>query len=106
MKTILYQLARLDINAAQDWYNDEQPGLGEEFTDEFYDALQWLERQPGMGSKRYAHLMPGAQLRCWSLDRFPFLLFYRCVQRTDGMTLEVIRVIHENRDIAKAWLKH
>ncbi|MDW3688597.1 type II toxin-antitoxin system RelE/ParE family toxin [Cupriavidus sp. CV2] len=94
--------ARKDANAAQDWYNDAAPGLGEAFTDEFVSALAFLAEHPSVGSRRYAHFLPGDSLRVWSLDRFPFLVFYR----VNGDMLDVLRVLHERRDIVASLIAH
>jgi len=94
--------ARGDANAAQDWYDDAAPGLGEAFTDELLSVLAFLAEHPSVGSRRYAHLLPDESLRFWSLDRFPFLVFYRVV----GEVLDVVRVLHERRDIEASLIAH
>ncbi|SPD66872.1 conserved protein of unknown function (plasmid) [Cupriavidus taiwanensis] len=53
-------------------------------------------------ARAYAHLLPDASLRVWSLDRFPFLVFYR----VSGEVLDVVRVLHERRDIAASLIAH
>lgn len=58
--------------------------------------------QPGVGSRRYAHFLPDQSLRVWQLDRFPFLVFYRI----DGVWLEVLRVLHERRDLLPNLIAH
>jgi toxin ParE1/3/4 len=47
-------------------------------------------------------LLAGNALRFWSLDRFPFLVFYR----VQGDELQVLRILHERRDIPTAWMVH
>lgn len=66
-----------DAEAAQDWYDNVAPGLGEAFTDELLGMLYFLAQHPTVDSRRYTHLLPDASLRFWPLDRFPFLIFYR-----------------------------
>ncbi|WP_366942080.1 type II toxin-antitoxin system RelE/ParE family toxin [Cupriavidus basilensis] len=46
--------------------------------------------------------MPGDSLRVWSFDRFPFLVFYR----VNGDMLDVLRVLHERRDIVASLIAH
>ncbi|MBB3015965.1 type II toxin-antitoxin system RelE/ParE family toxin [Cupriavidus alkaliphilus] len=94
--------ARGDADAAQDWYDDAAPGLGNAFTDEFLSALAFLVEHPSVGSRRYAHLLPDESLRVWSFDRFPFLVFYR----VSGDVLDVVRVLHERRDIVASLIAH
>jgi toxin ParE1/3/4 len=102
MRLRIYPAALTDADEAYDWYNQARAGLGEEFSQELEQALDVLLRQPGMGSKRYAYLLAGNALRFWSLDRFPFLVFYR-VQSDE---LQVLRILHERRDIPTAWMIH
>lgn len=92
--------ARRDADAAQDWYDEAAAGLGEAFTDELLNALDFLVGQPDVGSLRYAHLLPDASLRVWSLDRFPFLVFYR----VSGEVLDVVRILHERRDVVASLI--
>lgn len=94
--------ARGDADAAQDWYDNIAPGLGEAFTDELLGMLSFLAQHPSVGSRRYAHLLPDASLRFWPLDRFPFLVFYR----VSGAVLDVVRVLHERRDIDASLITH
>lgn len=94
--------ARGDANAAQDWYDDAAPRLGEAFTDELLSVLAFLVEHPSVGSRRYAHLLPDESLRVWSLDRFPFLVFYR----VDGDMLDVLRILHERRDLVASLIRH
>ena len=93
MRLSIYPAALADADKAYDWYNEARSGLGEEFAQELEQALDVLLHQPGMGSKRYAYLLDDSALRFWSLDRFPFLLFYRV--RNDE--LQVLRILHEPR---------
>lgn len=102
MRLSVYPAARADMDSAQDWYDQAQPGLGEEFTDELVQAFELLARQPHVGSRRYAHLLEGGNLRFWALDRFPFLVFYQ----VQDDALAVLRVLHERRDIQSAWGSH
>lgn len=55
--------AQEDAENAQDWYDEAAPGLGEAFTETYLDALEMLVNMPGIGSRRYAYLFPGINLR-------------------------------------------
>ncbi len=61
-------------------------------------ALELLADNPAMGTRRYAHLLPGVLLRMWPLQRFPYIIFYLDVPRT----LDVLRFLHAHRDIPAA----
>lgn len=45
-----HPLVRADLQSAYDWYEDELPGLGSEFREEFYRACRKLRQ----GVLRYA----------------------------------------------------
>lgn len=92
----LTSVARQDVLGVVDFYAGVDPAVAEAFVNEFEAALQDLCNHPVKGSRRYAHLLPDRALRVWQLERFPFLIFYR----RQGKTLEVLRVLHERRDLA------
>ena len=96
MKFKLAPSAKNDVLDITDYYTNVSAPLAESFVAELETTLRALCLQPGLGSRRYAHLLPNHSLRSWRLDRFPFLLFYRI----DGVWLEVLRVLHERRDIS------
>ena len=88
-------LATADIDHAAAYLFEENPAAATAFVDALENALTLLSEQPGIGSTRYAHLLPGATLRMWPLSGFPYLIFY--LERAD--ILEVIRVLHGVRDL-------
>lgn len=55
---------------------------------------------PATGSPRYAHELNLPGLRCWSLARYPYLVFY--VEHPDH--IDVWRLLHGQRDIP-AWMQ-
>lgn len=76
--------------------------LAERFVDELEVTLHGLCSQAGVGSRREAHFLIDQSLRMWQLGRFPFLLFYRI----DGQLLDVLRVLHERRDLSADLIPH
>jgi toxin ParE1/3/4 len=96
VKFKLAPVAKDDIVEITDYYTDISAELAENFVSELEATLHALCQQPGLGSRRYAHLLPNQSLRVWRLDRFPFLLFYL----VDGAWIDVLRVLHERRDIS------
>ena len=95
------QQAHQDVRDALAWYRQEAGtavALG--FIDALEQAYTHISRHPGTGSPRYAHELNLPGLRCWSLGRYPYLVFY--VEQTDR--LDVWRVLHSQRDIA-AWMQ-
>lgn len=69
----------------------------------FVDALErtygHIALTPQGGSLRFAHELDLPGLRCWPLQRYPYMVFY--VPMTDHA--DVWRVLHGARDIP-AWM--
>jgi len=62
-------------------------------------AFLHIRRHPATGSPCYVHELDLPALRCWRVQRYPYLVFY--VERDDY--IDVWRVLHGQRDIP-AWL--
>ncbi|WP_222909140.1 type II toxin-antitoxin system RelE/ParE family toxin [Pseudomonas sp. DNDY-54] len=93
-------LAVQDVDEAVTYYLNEQAeaaALG--FIDALERAYKHIGRYPASGSSRYAHELDLPELRCWSLKRYPYVVFY--VERDDH--IDVWRLLHGMRDIP-AWL--
>ncbi|MFS2054340.1 type II toxin-antitoxin system RelE/ParE family toxin [Variovorax sp. Varisp41] len=58
-------------------------------------AYAHIGRHPATGSTRYAHDLNLPGLRSWSLNRFPYVVFY--MEHPDH--IDVWRVLHGHRDI-------
>lgn len=92
--------ANRDVGEAIDHYlseSAEQAALG--FIDALEKAYAHIARHPATGSPRYAHALNLPGLRCWSLTRYPHLVFF--IERDDH--IDVWRVLHGQRDIP-TWL--
>lgn len=100
-RVVLRERARRDVEAAVDWYRDE---AGEDTALGFVDALEvalgHVGRYPSSGSARYSVELGIPALRCWQLERFPYLVFY--VERDDH--IDVWRVLHGHRDMP-SWMR-
>ena len=93
--------ARRDIEEAVDFYAreaGERVALG--FIDMVESAYRAIAIRPIAGSPRYASELNLPGLRCRSLRRYPYLVFY--VEREDH--IDVWRVLHARRDIP-AWMQ-
>lgn len=89
-------LAQQDIGNAFDHYlSVASPAVATDFVFELDACMQHIERFPGAGSLRYAELLDLEGLRCTVVNRFPYFIFY--VERDD--CLDVVRVLHQHRDI-------
>ena len=88
--------ARHDVEEAVSGYLDEgSPQAALNFIDALESAFDHIGRRPATGSPRYAHELNLPGLRCWSVAKFPYVLFY--VEQADH--IDVWRVLHEQRDI-------
>jgi toxin ParE1/3/4 len=83
-----HPLVRADLQSAYDWYEDELPGLGGEFREEFFRAYRKL----GSGPLLYAVRFSG--IRRLNLDRFPYGIFY--IVELDEV--KVLAVLHGSRE--------
>jgi len=101
LKLDVQPLAVVEMADALAYYSDISPNLGKQFDEQLDAALALLCASPGLGGRRFAHLYRHIDLRCWSLDRFPFRIFYA----VHGNSLRVYRVCHERRNITKALLR-
>src|SRR5262245_8326004 len=80
--------AQREFDAAVDWYEKQQPGLGDEFIDDVRDALRRIAESP--------EARPFAQPpnRKALLSDFPYLIIYR----VDATEIVVSAVFHTSRD--------
>lgn len=92
--------ASADLAEVLAYYAAASPTLPEAFLEQVEIALTLLRGSPHVGSRRFAHFFPGIDLRTWSLDRFPFRIFYM----VEGDTLHVLRLDHERRNVTSKTL--
>lgn len=92
----LRQRAIHDADTAFDYLQAEAPaGTAENFVGELERAFGLFARHPLTGSLRLAFELDIPNLRTWSLDRFPHLIFYVA----SGDQVDVWRILHTSRDI-------
>jgi len=85
-----------DIDAAINYYLKKAGvQVARDFIDELEAVVVRVAKLPSIGSLRYAHSMDLPGLRCWSLKRFPYIVFY--IEK-EGR-IEIARVLHEKMDI-------
>lgn len=83
-----------EIGEAQEWYESQSPGLGEEFIAAMELQLKRLEQAPLL----YAEVIPS--VRRAFLPRFPYGLFYA----VRGSLVHVLAVLHDARN-PRHWPK-
>jgi len=97
----LRQLAVADIEQVIDHYRDiADPDTAERFIDALSQAVNRISHHPSIGSLRFAYELGLPELRCWPLQRFPYLVF--SMEAAD--TVQVWRGLHAHSDIP-SWLQ-
>lgn len=93
---VLTRQASADLEQAFAHYFDAVDlALAERFRDAADAALAHIARHPGTGSPRYARGGELAGLRFWTLNDFPFAVFYLA----GPQRIDVLRVLHQASDI-------
>lgn len=93
-EVVLRVRAERDIQTAYNWYEEQQPGLGEEYLLSLQKRLEAIRKFPESCPVVYRGV------RRAMLARFPYLVFY--IPRSDRIV--VLAILHMSRDPAK-WPK-
>lgn len=80
--------AQSDLLEARDWYDRQQPGLGDAFSAEINAAMSRVAAMPEMFAVRWQ------DVRACRPRRFPYLIYYRAL----ADRVEVLAVLHASRD--------
>ena len=80
--------AEADLLNARDWYEEQQPGLGEVFSAAFESAVTRISAMPEMYVKALR------DIRRAKVRKFPYLIYYRILSDP----IEMIAVLHGSRD--------
>jgi toxin ParE1/3/4 len=91
-------LADADIDAVLAYVRKRSPAGARRLLASLEQNFERLSRDPGIGSSRYAHVLPVEGLHVWQVVGWPYLIFY--LERSDH--LDVVRVLHGARDIPSA----
>jgi plasmid stabilization system protein ParE len=83
--------ALADVRAAQAWYEDQRPGLGDRFLTFLEECLEIVVKNPELFEVAYK------QYRRTILRKFPYVVFYKY----NGETVKVYAVFHSARDPRK-----
>jgi plasmid stabilization system protein ParE len=80
--------AELDVRAIARWYDDEEPGLGDQFTDHLKAVVSRISALPN----QFPTVADGVQRAL--VRRFPFCVYF--VVESDRIV--VLGVFHQHRD--------
>ena len=90
--------AEQDLSEACLYIARESPAAAERFLDVVERAIAVLVEHPRAGHLRQFRSMRVRDLRSWPTKGFPdYLIFYRTV----GDDIEVVRLLHGNRDLPR-----
>ena len=89
-KVELLAQAEDELSEAYDWYEEQQPSLGNKFYNEVNHYLTLLEYNPHQFPIKYIE-----ELRSASLNKFPYLLIYWIDE--DNLQVIVVSIFHTSR---------
>ncbi|ANE58057.1 MULTISPECIES: type II toxin-antitoxin system RelE/ParE family toxin [Methylomonas] len=89
-------LADTEIDALADYIARDNPHAALRFLEATQQTFDRIREQPGIGSRRYAHLPMLSGLRFWPVEGFEkHLVFY--LERENH--IDVLRVLHSARNV-------
>ncbi|MCK9215845.1 type II toxin-antitoxin system RelE/ParE family toxin [Rhodoferax sp.] len=97
-RIVLFTQATHDLERAFDYYFDvANLQVAERLRDAVTEALDHIQRHPAIGSMRYALTDVKPPLRFWTLNHFPYAVFY--FARSEH--IDIVRVLHQSADIPR-----
>ena len=89
MKELVFsKVSDYDLKDAIDYYNWEQPGLGERLFNNLYDKIEKIIVKPSTYAIRYDNV------RCAKISHFPFMVHF--IDQPDFIV--VIGILHTSRN--------
>jgi plasmid stabilization system protein ParE len=80
--------AELDVRAIARWYDDEDPGLGDQFSQQLHDTIVKVSALPG----QFPTVAPGVQRAL--VRRFPYGVYFTA----ESDRIIILGVFHQHRD--------
>ena len=97
-RIVLFTQAANDLERAFEYYFDvANLQVAERFQEAVAQSLDHIQRHPATGSMRYALANVKPPLRFWSLNHFPYAVFY--FARSEH--IDIVRVLHQSADIPR-----
>jgi plasmid stabilization system protein ParE len=85
---VLRRAARVEFDEAIDWYEQQRPGLGDDFAEAVQDVFNKISATP------LIHATVLRDIRRGNVQRFPYSVYYRVKPKW----VVVISVFHNRRD--------
>ena len=92
LRLVVRPEAQGDLLAARAWYDQQRPGLGDDFSDAAEELLDRIAATP----KLYPATLK--DVRRAKLRRFPYIVYYRML----ADCVEVIAIVHGSRN-SQTW---
>lgn len=89
---VINPLAEDDLAEISAWYNNQRPGLGDDFLVRVDETLEFIQGNPELQSKEFE------ELRIKLIRPFPHIVVYRI----DATQITVVAVYHTSRD-PRGW---
>lgn len=97
-RSVLFSQAINDLECAFDYYFDvANLQVAERFREAVEQALIHIQLYPATGSMRYALTDVNPPLRFWTLNHFPYAVFY--FERSEH--IDIVRVLHQSADLPR-----
>ncbi len=95
-RIVLFARATDDLERAFEYYFDvANLQIAEQFQDAVAQAIDHVKRHPATGSMRYTVSSAKPPLRFWTLNQFPYAVFYFA----HSEHIDIVRVLHQSTDI-------
>jgi toxin ParE1/3/4 len=95
-RIVLFNQATGDLERAFGYYFDAANlQVAERFRDAVAQALDHIQLHPATGSMRYTVSAARPPLRFWTLNHFPYAVFYFA----HSEHIDIVRVLHQSSDI-------
>jgi plasmid stabilization system protein ParE len=88
LRFLIRPAAQVDVEAAALWYDEQRPGLGNDFFEKVTELFHQISESP----LRFP--IAGASVRRGFLDRFPYAVYFTLDERE----IVIIAVLHQRRD--------
>lgn len=90
LKIVFRRAAARDLRDARDWYDEQRPGLGDEFVLSVEAAVELIQRMPNS----YQVVEPTRSIRRVLAHRFPYAIYYV----VENQRIVVLAALHVARD--------
>jgi len=82
--------ARLEINSAISWYNEQKPKLGDNFLLSFESKIQFIKSFP----QASPFFLKDKGVRYKFISTFPYIIYYKVT----GNTIVILAVLHTSKE--------